>query len=132
MADGGGGRAARVRKVLWTRIGHRGLFLALLGTYDVFYGTYLAANGALQFTTLIPETAWGVIWLATGGLLMCGAWVKRDAAFFALAAGLKMAWACEFLRLAERHSSLQWTRAAYWLAFALIVLAVSAWPETAP
>ncbi len=124
---------ARTRKAAWERAGHRGLFLFLLGCFDIFYGWYLAAGGALQFPTLIPEMAWGIIWLSAGALLICcGTWVKRDAPFYAVAAGLKCAWALEFLRLQEQHSSLQWTRGAYWLMFALIVVAASAWPEPPP
>lgn len=120
---------ARTRKAAWERAGHRGLFLFLLGFFDIFYGWYLAAGGALEFPLLIPETAWGIIWLTAGALMIFGAWVKRDAVFFALAAGLKCAWALEFARQQFQHNNLLWTRAAYWLALALIVVAVSAWPE---
>ena len=119
----------QAREAAWARAGHRGVFLALLGCYDIFFGWYLAAGGALQFPTVIPVMAWGIIWLTAGALLACGAAVKRDAPFFALAACLKTAWALEFFRLQAEHGGLEWIRGAYWLALALIVLAVSAWPE---
>ena len=121
--------AVRARRAGWGRLGHRGLFLFPLGCYDVFYGSFLAAGGALQYPTLIPEAAWGGVWVSVGALLLCGAWVKRDAVFFAAAAGLKMAWALEFVRLEAQHASLEWTRAAYWVMFAVIVVAVAGWPE---
>ena len=111
-------------------LGYRGGFLWLLAAFDVFYGWYLASGGALEYGLFVPERAWGTIWLAVAALLAFGGTRSWDGWYFAAAVALKTAWAMEFFRFQlEYPGSLQWTRGAYFLALALIVLLASAWPE---
>ena len=113
----------------WRRLGHRGLFLVLLGVYDLFFGLYLIRGGALIAPTLLPEDAWGWAWITTGTLLIAGGTRDRDGWAFALAVFVKTAWALESFRLQFQHHPDQWIRGCYFLALALVVLAVSSWPE---
>lgn len=120
---------ARARKAAWGRAGHRGTFLILLGVYDLFFGLYLVRGGAVIAPTLIPRDAWGWAWIAAGMLLIYGGTRDRDGLFYALAAFVKAAWALEYFRLQLLHYPDQWIRGCYFLALALIVTVVSAWPE---
>ena len=111
-------------------LGYRGGFLWLLAAFDVFYGWYLLAGGQLQYALFVPERTWGGIWLAVAAVLVFGGVRSWDGPYFSAAAFLKCAWAMEFVRFQLEHpGSLQWTRGAYFLALALIVLLASAWPE---
>ena len=114
---------------LWRHAGYRGMFLLLLAAFDVFYGLYLVLGAPLQFAPLIPERAWGIIWLAVAAALAEGALLGERRWHFALAVALKTAWAMEFFRLQHLHGSLEWTRGGYFLALAGLVLLASAWPE---
>jgi hypothetical protein len=111
------------------QVGHRGAFLILLGIFDIFYGAYLAAGGSLGHSLLLPERPWGWAWIGTGALLILGGTRRRDGWFFCLAAFLKLIWAGEYFRAQSLGQALQWTRGAYFLAFGLIVLVISSWPE---
>ena len=120
-------------KQTWARVGHRGMFLALLGCYDVFFGIYLTGGAAILHPLLLPERTWGIVWIITGAFLFTGVPARRDRFQFAGAVFIKAAWALEYLRLMLITSlPYQWARAAYWLCFALLVLTVSAWPEPKP
>jgi lysylphosphatidylglycerol synthetase-like protein (DUF2156 family) len=114
---------------LRARVGHRGLFLATLGLYDLFFGVYLAAGGNLEHHLLLNGRVWGWIWIVTALALFAGALVRRDRLFFAAAVFIKTAWALEYVRLTFTVETHVWPRAAFWFAFALLVLGVSAWPE---
>jgi lysylphosphatidylglycerol synthetase-like protein (DUF2156 family) len=118
-------RWARLR----ARVGHRGLFLATLGLYDLFFGWYLASGGNLEHQLLLNHRAWGWIWIGTAIALFCGAFTRRDRLYFAWAVFIKTAWALEYVRLTFTAETHVWPRAAYWLALALLVTVVSAWPE---
>lgn len=122
----------RARTAAWERLGHRGLFLILLGAYDLFYGLYLVQGGPLGHALLLPERDWGWAWIGCGAAVAAGGLRKRDGWAFALAALLKCVWAGEFFRLQYLGVPEQWIRGAYWLALALIVTAVSSWPEDDP
>jgi hypothetical protein len=116
------------------RFSHRGAFLMLVGIYDVFYSLYLLANGSLQAVAGLSEYAWGIIWLTTGVVLILGStivWRKKrfDGVFFALAIGIKVAWAMQYFRLEQLRYPLEWIRGAYFLIFALIVLLASSWRD---
>jgi hypothetical protein len=117
---------------LRARVGHRGLFLATLALYDVFFGIYLAGGGNLEHQLLINHRAWGWIWIGTALILFCGAFARRDRLYFAWAAFIKTAWAFEYLRLTVTVEIHAWPRAAFWLALALLVLVAAAWPEPGP
>ena len=110
-------------------LGHRGGFLILLGIYDLFFGAYLIAGGRLIASILLPEHAWGYIWLAVGTALIYGGTRQRDQWFFALSAFTKCAWAAEFFRLEVQGIPGQWLRGCYYLAFAAIVVLIASWPE---
>ena len=56
----------RAQVAVWERLGHRGLFLILLGVYDLFYGLYLVRGGPVLAATLLPERAWGWVWIGCG------------------------------------------------------------------
>ena len=130
-------RVPRLRQVcrsagrrLWSRLGYRGAFLWSIAAFDVFFGWYLAAGGNMQYQLFVSERVWGVVFLSVAAVLLAGGLVRMDAAFFALPAFLKTAWAMEYFRFQFEHpDSLQWTRGAYFLVLALIVLVVSHWPE---
>lgn len=120
---------SRFRRAVLSRIGHRGLFLMTLGLFDVFFGMFLITGGKLQFSLELSTLAWGWIWAGVGAFLVIGAFVAKDAVFFAVAVFLKVAWALEYIRLAFVFDTRNWTRAAYWVMFAALVLVASAWPE---
>ncbi len=123
---------ARARIAIWERTGHRGLFLILLGVYGIFYGLYLVRGGALGHALLLPERDWGWVWIGGGLAVAAGGLRKRDGWAFAIAALIPAVWAGEFFRLQYLGVPGQWIRGAYWLALALIVTAVSSWPEDGP
>jgi hypothetical protein len=114
--------------VRWT--GRRGAFLAVLGVYDLFYGWFLFAGGALQRAPLLGEHTWGIIWLVTGVVLVAGSSIRRhDRLFFTAASLVKTAWAAEFLRLALIGVPYDWARTGYWAAFAALVIVAAGWPD---
>ena len=115
--------------MLGKKAGHRGVFLLLLGIYDLFFAVYLLAGGPLESKLLIPEQAWGAIWACTGLILLTGVPAQMDRWQFSAAALVKTAWAMEYFREAALGYPWAWLRGSYWLAFALLVLAVAAWPE---
>ena len=115
--------------MLRKKTGHRGVFLLLLGIYDLFFGAYLLAGGPLGAGLLIPEHTWGSIWIGTGLILLTGVPAKMDRWQFSAASLVKTAWAMEYFREAALGYPWAWLRGSYWLAFALLVLAVAAWPE---
>jgi hypothetical protein len=117
------------RQKVLGRVGHRGLFLIALGLFDIFYGLYLVLGGQLQFPLQLSNQFWGWAWTGVGAALVIGAFMRRDAPFFALAVFIKTAWALEFVRLTFISDKLQWPRAASWGCFAILVLIASAWPE---
>ena len=119
----------RAQVAAWERLGHRGLFLILLGAYDLFYGLYLVQGGPLAARTLLPEDAWGWAWTGCGAALCAASLMRRDGWAFALAALLVTAWAGEFYRLQYLGLPDQWIRGTYFLAFALVITAVAGWPE---
>jgi hypothetical protein len=123
----GNGEHATVK--LRRRVGRRGTFLVLFGLYDIFYGWYLAAGGTLLAVPLFSERTWGIIWITTGIVLICGSLLKQDKWLFALATLIKVAWAMEFFRLQMTGVPLEWTRGMYFLVLALIVVTASAVPS---
>lgn len=123
---------SRFRRAVLSRIGHRGLFLMTLGLFDVFFGMFLITGGRFQFSLELSAIAWGWIWAGVGVFLVIGAFAAKDAVFFAVAVFLKVAWALEYVRLTFVFDVRDWTRAAYWTMFAILVLVASAWPESRP
>ena len=121
----------RAAAALRGRLGYRGTFLALLGAYDLFFGTYLL-GGRLQHSLVLPQTAWGIVWLVTGSVLIVGGFLpgRWDTPFFALGVLVKAAWAFEYFWLSV-HSGIafDWARGCYFLCLAVIVMMVSSWPE---
>ena len=112
------------------RVGYRGAFLACIGVYDLFYGLYLAVGGPIEHEPLIPEQAWGIIWIACGLFLCIGAFIRHDAIFWAAAILIKMVWGLEFLRLdLFAHIPDDWIRCCYWMAFAAAIAVAAYWPE---
>lgn len=114
------------------RAGFRGMFLLLVALFDAFYGWGLTAGIPLAYHLVVPERAWGIIWLSVAAILVQGAFVISDRWHYALASLLGCAWALELFRITAGHGSLEWTRGAYFLVLALIVTLVSAWPEPSP
>ena len=112
------------------RIGHRGAFLVCLGAYDLFFGLYLVAGGALQYVPLIGERTWGIVWMSIGAFLCAGALTRHDAPFFAAAILIKIVWALETFRLDWfNHDADYWIRGCYWLALCAAIITVANWPE---
>ena len=112
------------------RAGFRGGFLAIFGVFDLFYGLYLALGAPVEHDLLFGERIWGYAWMAVGVFLLTAP-LSRDGRWqFSAAAGLKMAWAMEYLRLAIfEQVPYNWIRTCYWSALALLILLVSFWPE---
>lgn len=121
----------RAAAALRGRLGYRGTFLALLGAYDLFFGAYLL-GGRLEHSLVLPQTAWGIVWLVTGLALIAGGFLpgRWDTPFFALGVLVKAAWAFEYFWLSV-HSEVafDWARGCYFLCLAVIVMMVSSWPE---
>lgn len=121
----------RLTSSLCGRLGYRGGFLSLLGLYDLFFGAYLL-GGRLEHSLVLPQTAWGIVWLVTGAVLIVGGLLpfRWDVPFFVLAVLVKSAWAFEYFWLSV-HSGVayDWARGCYFLCLAVIVMMVSSWPE---
>ena len=123
-----GKRAARSLK---GRLGYRGTFLALLGIYDLFFGVFLL-GGQLQHSLLLPQPAWGTVWMVSGVVLILGGFLplRWDTPFFAWGVLVKAAWAFEYFWLfAHAGIAFDWARGCYFLSLAVLVMLVSSWPE---
>jgi hypothetical protein len=114
---------------VYARIGHRGAFLAALGVSDMFFGWYLLRGAPLEHALFLPERWWGAAWVACGAALAVAAVMDRDSWAFAVAVFVKCAWAMELFRQAWLGVPYDWTRGGYYLGLAVLVVAVSGWPE---
>lgn len=115
------------------------LFFAILdfivGSSLINPGTRPADDVAATYrvvTQLAPYPVWGGIWVAVGLVCLVQAWMKRDAAAFALAIGLKVAWSACFATayLLHPHVAFRgWYSALVWASFAAAVGVMAGWPE---
>lgn len=121
------------KRYLVERIGRRGAFLLFLTLLDVLYGvSILQVPGALSRLHLVlSATGWGWWWIGTGVICCPAAFVRRDRLAFSLAAFLKAAWAGAWVDvwISDDFVPRAWVSVVIWLAFAMIVLVVSSWPE---
>jgi hypothetical protein len=112
--------------------GRRGAFLAFLAILDLAYGYGLLVASAPQrfIDLLLPYQAWGAIWIAAGLVCASGVFARADRLQFAVAATLKGAWGLLYLDIwLIQGLPRGWVSVVIWLAFALVVLLVSGWPE---
>lgn len=130
------------RHAIYARLGHRGLFMLLLGGIEVIYGAgLLAAAGhdhvrehwwpaSVQELGGFPLDTWGIIWCAIGVICLASAWSKADRIAYAAAALLNTGWAIlavhRWLTTGEAGA---WAPAAIYTGIAGGVLLVSGWPE---
>jgi hypothetical protein len=119
-------------KRLVQRIGHRGAFLAFLALLDILYGYSILAEPGLvgNYDLGLTVQSWGLVWLATGIVLLTGIATRHDRVHFGLAAALKAAWAMIWFKLwLFEHTPRGWVPVVIWAAFAAVVVVVSSWPE---
>jgi len=122
----------KLKGLMW-RVGHRGAFLLFLSLLDFLYGYSLfsTARQGSHLDLILSLTAWGVIWVAVGAVLLVGSFVKKDQIPYGLAATIKAAWACAWVKmwLFFHAMPLAWVSVVIWSAFSAIVVIVSTWPE---
>ena len=113
--------------------GRRGAFLAFLTLVNWLYGYSLLSVPAAQQRAadlLLPWTAWGVIWAATGLVTVAGIFTRRDWIAYGTEATVMATWGVVQLDLWFAHGVPRgWVGAVIWLGFAAIVLVVAGWPE---
>ena len=118
------------------RIGRRGAFLLFLAILDAAVGYSLLTAPPAEIAAVhlvLPPAFWAWAWLAVGAVCAVSAFLARDRAGFALAAGLKAAWAGVTARAwLIYHIPQGWVGVIFWLAFAITVLLISGWPEAPP
>lgn len=121
---------------LWHRVGRRGAFLGFLAILDGLIGYSLltlpaAEAGALH--TGLPLSWWAGAWLTVGAVCAVGAFVPRDFAAYALAAGMMVLWAgVTAAAWFTYHTPQGWVGVVIWMMFATITLLISSWPEARP
>lgn len=118
------------------RIGRRGAFLLFLTILDAAIGYSLLTAPAAEVAAVhlvLPVEVWAAAWLAVGAACGVSAFLTRDRAGYAVAAGMKAAWAGVTARAwLIYHIPQGWLGVIFWLAFAVTVLLISGWPEAAP
>ena len=121
---------------LRARAGRRGAFLLFLALLDTAIGYSLltappAETAALHLVLPLPVWAWA--WLTVSAACAVGAFLHRDRAAYAAAAGIKAAWAGITGRAwLLYHIPQGWVGVIFWAAFAVTVLLISSWPEEPP
>jgi hypothetical protein len=123
---------------LCANLGRRGAVLLTLAVLDIVYaiGLFLPASGPHRSASttflsgILPLPVWAILWLIVGGLLAIGSFQLRDRWAYALAVGLKTLWGTvTLLGWVVTGVERGWLSAAIWLAFAVVILVISAWPE---
>ena len=81
---------ARLWRRAYALLGHRGLFLLLLGLVEIIYGAGLLTAAGRDPRTEhwwpaaagrvggLPLGAWGAVWILTGSLCLVTAWTAAD------------------------------------------------------
>lgn len=125
----------------YARLGHRGLFLLLLGLVQVIYGAgLLAADHDVRHEHWWPASVgnlggfpldmWGTVWVLIGVLCLITSWTTTDRVSFAAAVLLNTGWAAfavqRWIATAEAGS---WAPAAIYTGIAVGVFLVSGWPD---
>ena len=116
------------------RIGRRGAFLLFLAILDSAYGYSLIIVPTLvnSYDLLLPLKTWIILWLVMGVVCLSGVFAKTDWFQYGCSALFKAAWAALYLQLwIVQHDTHAWVSTVIWLAFAMIILLVGGWPETA-
>lgn len=132
----------RLRKQAYALLGHRGLFLLLLGLVEIIYGAGLltadgrnpraehwwpASAGGLGG---LPLNLWGTVWILIGSLCLLTAWTEADRIGYAAGVLLNCGWATfavqRWLTVSEPGA---WAPAAIYAGIAAGVFLVSGWPE---
>lgn len=115
----------------------RALFLGLLGTLHVAYGTIiLTARTAVPlnaYRLLIPLPLWGVIWVVTGIGCLAAAWRKQNRWAFTVASCLHAGWLSQFVYvwLTQGYPNAL-SAVCVWGWVTGVVLVVSSWPDPPP
>lgn len=128
---------------LETWLGHRGMFLMLLGCVQIIYGAGLLAAGnpvhehwwpgSLTSLGGFPLSMWGTIWCAIGALCILTSFGRggSDRIGFAVGELLNFGWAVfaiqRWISTGEKGA---WAPAAIYVGIAVGVFIVSGWPDT--
>jgi len=120
----------------------RSSFLVILGCIQVPYGLALILSqrssvpvrwwpGAERAVDGVPVTAWGIIWVAVGTIVLATCWTRQDRIPFALCVMLNFIWASLAIQrgLAPPHEAGAWGPGVIYLGISVGVLMISAWPE---
>ena len=137
-----------VGEYLWRRLGHRGLFLVILGVQDIAFGVFQRSSTRSEYLLFVIDVnqVWWLLWVATGLFLFTGAlkrhplfrWPRRhpsplairyDRMQYAAAVAIKTGFAAEYARLAFLGVDREWGLAVFWAAQGCIVLVAAAWPD---
>lgn len=131
---------------LWRRayglLGHRGLFLLLLGVVEIIYGAGLLTAAGRDTRTEhwwpasvgdlggLPLDLWGTVWVLIGSLCLLTAWTAADRIGYAAGVLLNVGWSAfavqRWLATGEAGS---WAPAAIYTGIAVGVFLVAGWPE---
>jgi hypothetical protein len=105
-------------------LGRRGILLACIGAVD-------CAQGLVALST--HDAAWSAVWLIAGLICLIQALMKFDFIGYAVAAGVKLAWATHFITLAivgpDHLSSLG--QGITWIVIGIYIVIAASWPEPA-
>ena len=122
--------------VLRHRVGRRGAFLLFLAILDAAIGYSLLTAPAAEVAAIhlvLPVAVWAWAWITVGAACAVSAFLTRDRTGYAVAAGLKAAWAGVTARAwLIYHIPQGWVGVVFWVAFAVTVLLISSWPEPPP
>lgn len=118
------------------RLGRRGTLLALFGVLlGLGYGATVFRGGfGGDLPPGIPGAtrAWGTLWMITGLIAVCNAFLKQDGWGFAALQGMVAAWA-----IMQILAGLAGMRGAavegfVWLVLSVILSVITGWPEPPP
>ena len=130
------------RAAVYGKLGHRGMFLLLLGVVEITYGGGLLAAARTPPARLhwwpgstgelggLPLNLWGTVWVLIGTLCLLTAWTAADRIGYAAAVLLNCGWsAFAVQRWLTTSEAGAWSPAAIYTGIAVGVFLVSGWPE---
>jgi hypothetical protein len=127
-----------VLRRLVRRIGRRGAALMFFAVLDLLYGWWLLdplestvrAAGYRWLASVLPLSAWGLIWLLVGVLCLVGTVVHEDSMAWVAAMAIKVMWGTLWILgwwLADVPRG--WAQAGFWLPLAALVALLAGWAE---
>lgn len=129
---------------IYKQLGHRGLFMLLLGVVQVIYGVGLLSAADTKPSKLhwwpgsvgqlggFPLSMWGTLWCVIGGLCLVTAPTRADRISYAAAVLLNFGWAIfATQRWIATGEAGAWAPAVIYTGIGVGVFLVAGWPEPA-